>query len=84
MLVEHTRFVKEPTEARPTEVAKPTWREQAAGANLPRSGLLVCRACSIAWGCKSPAQPDGGEVLAKRKGVVVRRRLKAAWSKTAT
>ncbi len=28
----------------------------------------MCRACSIAWGCKSPAQPDGGEVLAKRKG----------------
>ena len=51
---------------------------------LPRSGLVVCRACSTAWGCKSPAQPDGGEVLAKRKGVAARRRLKEAWSKTAT
>src|SRR5215831_3587232 len=50
----------------------------------PRSGLVVCRACSTAWGCKSPTQPDGGEVLAKRKGVVARRRLKAAWSKAAT
>jgi hypothetical protein len=31
-------------------------------------GSAVCRACSTAWGCKSPTQPDGGEVLAKRKG----------------
>jgi len=23
--------------------------------------LVVCRACSTAWGCKSPIQPDGGE-----------------------
>ena len=30
------------------------------------------RACAIAWGCESPVQPDGGEGLAKRKGVVVR------------
>ena len=44
---------------------------------LPRSGLVVCRACSTAWGCKSPAQPDGGEVRAKRKGVAARRGLKA-------
>src|ERR687893_5244 len=50
----------------------------------PRSGLVVCRACSIAWGCKSPAQPDGGEVRAKRKGVAARRGLKEAWSETAT
>ena len=35
---------------------------------LPRSGLVVCWACSAAWGCKSPAQPDGGEGLVKRKG----------------
>ena len=54
------------------------------GSFPPRSGLVVCRACSTAWGCKSPTQPDGGEVLAKRKGVVVRWRLKEAWSKTAT
>jgi hypothetical protein len=53
----------------------------AAGVS-PR--VVVCRACLTAWGCKSPAQPDGGEVLAKRKGVVARRRLKEAWSKTAT
>src|SRR3954447_6653952 len=46
--------------------------------------LAVCRACSTAWGCKSPTQPDGGEVLAKRKGVAARRGLKEAWSKTAT
>ena len=46
--------------------------------------LVVCRACSTAWGCKSPTQPDGGEVLAKRKGVAARRGLKEAWSKTAT
>src|SRR3954466_3072248 len=46
--------------------------------------LVVCRACSTAWGCKSPAQPDGGEVRAKRKGVAARRGLKEAWSETAT
>ena len=45
---------------------------------LPRSGLVVCRACLVAWRCKSSAQPDGGEVLAKRKGVVARRGLKEA------
>ena len=44
----------------------------------------VCRACSTAWGCKSPTQPDGGEVRAKRKGVAARRGLKEAWSETAT
>jgi hypothetical protein len=48
------------------------------------SGWVVCRACSTAWGCESPAQPDGGEVLAKRKGVVARWRLKEARSQTAT
>ena len=51
---------------------------------LPRSGLVACRACSTAWGCKSPAQPDGGEVRAKRKGVAARRGLKEAWSEAAT
>jgi hypothetical protein len=45
---------------------------------------VVCRACSTAWGCKSPTQPDGGEVLAKRQGVAARRGLKEAWSKAAT
>ena len=56
----------------------------SASLGPPRGPLVVCRACSTAWGCKSPTQPDGGEVLAKRKGVVARRRLKAAWSQTAT
>jgi len=51
---------------------------------LPRSGLVVCPACSIAWGWKSPIQPDGGEGLAKHKGVIARWRLKAVRSKTAT
>jgi hypothetical protein len=33
---------------------------------------------------KSSTQPDDGEGLAKRKGVIVRWGLKEAWSKTAT
>src|SRR5208283_4650280 len=57
-------------------------------AGWPFSGHLahsvVCPACSIAWGWKSPVQPDGGEGLAKHKGVIARWRLKAVWSKTAT
>jgi len=44
-------------------------------------GFFVCRACLTALGCKSPSHPDGGEVIAKRQGVVARRGLKAAWSK---
>src|SRR4051795_7551832 len=39
----------------------------------------VRRACSTAWRWKSSAHPDGGEGLAKRKGVAVRRGLKEAW-----
>src|SRR5659263_97784 len=50
----------------------------------PLPHFIVCRACPTAWGCKSPGQPDGGEGLAKRKGVIARCRLKEAWSKTAT
>ena len=42
----------------------------------------VCRACSTTWGCKSPAQPDGGEVRANRKGVAARRGLKEAGSES--
>jgi hypothetical protein len=64
-----------------------TWshgRSTGVAFGPPRSGLVVCRACSTAWGCKSPAQPDGGEVRAKRKGVAARRGLKEAWSKAAT
>src|ERR1700736_2269539 len=57
-------------------------------AHRPRSlrqwRLVVCPACSIAWGWKSPIQPDGGEGLAKHKGVIARWRLKAVRSKTAT
>jgi hypothetical protein len=48
------------------------------------SGFVVCPACSIAWGWKSPIRPDGGEGLAKHKGVIARWRLKAVRSKTAT
>jgi hypothetical protein len=51
---------------------------------LARGILIVCRACSTARRCKSSTQPDGGEELAKRKGVVVRRGLKEAWSKGAS
>src|SRR5258705_13223238 len=40
--------------------------------NYCDSGLVVCPACSIAWGWKSPIQPDGGEGLAKHKGVIAR------------
>src|SRR5271166_4084429 len=54
------------------------------GVAQPRRGSVVCPACSIAWGWKSPVQPDGGEGLAKHKGVIARWRLKAVWSKTAT
>lgn len=69
-------------------VAVVTAAAVAAGANLAGSYLdffdmgprricdaalfLVCRAFSTARGCKSPLQPDGGEVVAKRKGVAVR------------
>jgi hypothetical protein len=48
-----------------------------------RPAFVVCPACSIAWGWKSPIQPDGGEGLAKHKGVIARWGLKAVWSKTA-
>ena len=46
--------------------------------------FLVCRACSTAWRCKSSTQPDGGEELAKRKGVAARWGLKEARSKSAS
>lgn len=51
---------------------------------MPAGGLfMVCRACSTAWRWKSFTQPDGGEGLAKRKGVTARWGLKEAWSKPA-
>src|SRR5436309_10191597 len=53
--------------------------DEAGG--VPPASVVVCRACSTARGCKSPLQPDGGEVVAKRKGVVARRGLKEARSK---
>src|SRR5215471_19401894 len=51
--------------------------------NYRESGLVVCPACSIAWGWKSLIQPDGGEGLAKHKGGIARWRLKAVQRKTA-
>jgi hypothetical protein len=60
-----------------------SWSGAASATNYRKSGLVVCPACSIAWGWKSPVQPDGGEGLAKHKGVIARWRLKAVWSKTA-
>jgi len=49
-----------------------------------RSLTRVCRACSTVWRWKSSTQPDGGEGLAKRKGVTVRWGLKEARSKSAS
>src|ERR1039458_1615829 len=62
-------------------------RSSAQGIRGVRSGgrlSFVCRACLTALGCKSPSHPDGGEVIAKRQGIVVRRGLKAAGSKDAS
>src|ERR1039457_2323657 len=44
----------------------------------------VCWACPAARKWKSSTQPDGGEGLAKRKGATARKRLKEAWSKSAS
>ena len=41
--------------------------------------LFVCRACLATWRCKSSTQPDGGEVLAKRKSVAVRLLTLLTW-----
>ncbi len=35
---------------------------------FPARDLVVCHACSTAWGWKSPIQPDGGEGLAQAQG----------------
>ena len=56
------------------------WQQAKSG----EGRVVVCPACSIAWGWKSPIQPDGGEGLAKHKGGTARWRLKAVQSKTAT
>jgi hypothetical protein len=45
---------------------------------------ILMRACSAAWRSKSSTQPDGGEVLAKRRSVAVRQGSKEAWSKAVT
>src|SRR5260370_29368667 len=39
-----------------------------SSAAFPRSGLVVCWACSAVWRCKSSGQPDGGEGLVRCKG----------------
>src|SRR6516162_6478178 len=49
-----------------------TPRDPSLATNYRESGLVVCPACSVAWGWKSPIQPDGGEGLAKRKGGIAR------------
>ena len=93
-----SRGIIEPGQAKPPSCGEkprtgPPWADltarpsqtgnKAEGHRTP--GLaFVCRACLAAWGCKSPSHPDGGEVIAKRKGVVVRRSLKEAWSKGAS
>jgi hypothetical protein len=48
------------------------------------SGSVMCWACSAVWGCKSPAQPDGGEGLARTRAAAARRGLKEAYSKCAS
>src|SRR6516225_6783535 len=63
--------------------ASATPRDPSLATNYRGSGLVVCPACSLAWGWKSPIQPDGGEGLAKHKGAIVRWRLKAVQRKTA-
>ncbi len=45
---------------------------------------VVRRTCLAVWRLKSSTQADAAEVLAKRKGVAARRRLKEACSKAAT
>src|SRR5215468_109725 len=63
--------------------ASATPRDPSLAANYRGSGLVVCPACSIAWGWKSLIRPDGGEGLAKHKGGIARWRLKAVQRKTA-
>ncbi len=62
-----------------------SFRVSGASRSRPPDGtyFVVCRACSTARRCKSSTQPDGGEELAKRKGVPVTEGLKEAWNKSA-
>jgi len=46
--------------------------------------IFACRACTAILGCKSPAQPDGGEGLAERQGLPATVALKGAPSKEAS
>jgi len=73
----------ERSEIRESRDAGPGLRGACHRAALRADPLAVCRAWSTAWRWKSFIQPDGGEGLAKRKGVVARRGLKEAWSKVA-
>ena len=50
------------------EPVPPSEAKLAFTVKLPRS-LVVCWACSAVWGCKSPAQPDGGEGLVRTQGL---------------
>jgi len=61
-----------------------TWSKSNEAWPADNAYVVVRRACLTAWGCKSPSHPDGGEVIAKRKGVIARWGLKEAWSKDAS
>jgi hypothetical protein len=41
---------------------------EVVSTEFPRSGLVVCWACSAVWRCESSGQPDGGEGLVRCKG----------------
>src|SRR5260370_18082585 len=60
----------------------------SAAAKSPSSVTLRVPPCAPGMagirGCKSPAQPDGGEVQAKRKGVAARRGRKEAGGEITT
>jgi hypothetical protein len=48
-----------------------------------RRGFCCVPSMTTAWKWKSSVQPNDGEGLAKRKGVIARWRLEEAWSKAA-
>ena len=56
--------------------------ERHTGGGVPF--LLCARQGAFTWRCKSSTQPDGGEELAKRKGVAATQGLKEAQSKSAS
>src|ERR1017187_5974764 len=59
--------------ARSTVVAQsPCQTKTRKSSFLPRSGLVVCWACSAVWRCKSSGQPDGGEGLVMMQGLPLR------------